>query len=304
MKTQRFIGFVALAALMAACGGDDTFDNHLRITAEKMVAAGGSSKVIFDPADINASEWIVGEPVNVNGNAFPIALDETGYYIDGTPGIVLGTLYAIYPASVNDALGNDIAVTNGGGDACAVDIHSLAINLHPADGRHDVYFPMAATVSTSSASQVGLNFLHLTGGLRLTLQCTSAPATVTRLVVTATDANNSPAIYKDLKPVWSELLLPGVPGGETGSLSGNQNAEFISDMTLVMSTDGVAGVTIPVGESGLTFCIPILARGLQHLTITGYNADGDQVFLKTKDFDSSYDVERNKMYRVPVININ
>lgn len=296
MKTKRFIALTALAVLAVSCGKDTVDDGRLHLFAEQMTQS-SAAKVLFDPAHIDDAEWVAGEQIDINGSAYAIAGSAAaGYSVDGSA-ITGSTLYAIYPATVKDALGNDIVVTNGGNGGCAIDIRCLAVNVK-AGGKHDVYFPMAARYTADSS---GLMFRHLTGGLKLTLSSSTAH-TVTRLVVTATQEGGSPAIYKDLKPSWASTQLPGVPGGEVGEENGDVNAQFISDMTFKMYTNGSAGVNIPASGS-VTFCIPMLAKSLKSLTVTGYNGD-TQVFQKTKTLANATNIERNKMYNIPAININ
>lgn len=270
----------------------DIFANHM-----------GGSKVLVDPADLDATSWVPSEQINLNGGAYTIASDANGFYLDLGASAPEGDLYAIYPATVKDGNGNDIAVTNNGTAGCAIDIHSLAVTLHN-DGKHDVYFPMAAYAASGSTA---LYFDHLTGGLKLKLTNTTS-TTVTRIVVTATQNDGSPAIYKDVKPSWASAQLPGLPGGEVGENDGDVSALFISDMTLIMnSQDGegiiTSGVTVPTGANGITFCIPMLAKELKTLTITGYNGD-TQIFQKNKTLDAATNIIQNNMYNIPTIPIN
>ena len=163
---------------------------------------------------------------------------------------------------------------------------------------------MAASATSGSTE---LRFDHLTGGLKLKLTNTTS-TTVTRIVVTATQNDGSPAIYKDVKPSWASAQLPGLPSGEVGENDGDVSALFISDMTLIMnSQDGegiiTSGVTVPTGANGITFCIPMLAKELKTLTITGYNGD-TQIFQKSKTLDAATNIIQNNMYNIPTIPIN
>lgn len=286
-----------LTVLAAACGKEEAVDGRLRLFAEEMTAATGSSKLLVDPADLT-SQWLTGERINVGGSAYSIVKEDGNYYLGGSSVNLSASLYAIYPATVKDALGNDIVVTNNSAGACAIDIHSLAVNF-TGDGRHEVIFPMAAHYTTDSS---GLMFRHLTGGLKLTLtNSTSGEITVDRLVITATQDGGSAAIYKDLRPAWAASQLPGIPGGEVGEETGSQGAQFISDITLKLNTNGTAGVTIP--GQGITFCVPMLAKDLKTLTVTGYHG-GTQVFLKSKTLTTATNIQSNVMYTIPTIGIN
>jgi hypothetical protein len=310
MKTKFFnfqfsiFNFIALALLAAGCAKEnDAVEASHRISIFAGTMGANGAKILMDPSNVNKACWVANEEIDLNGTPYTIGGDTThGFYLDLGSTTVSGTLYAIYPATLKDALGNDIVVTNGAGGGCAIDIHSLAVNIH-SDGKHDVIFPMAATAAENSTS---LQFDHLTGGLKLTLSNTTEH-TVTRLVVTATRADGSAAIYKDIKPTWAGSQLPGIPGGEVGEITGDQGAQFISDMTLMMNSQNSLGivthsVTIPASGS-ISFCIPMLTNELKNLTITGYNGD-TQVFQKTKELPSAISIPRNQMYNIPTININ
>lgn len=302
MKTNKVIAFILLAVLFAGCSKDNDsaapFNaGRIKLFAEQMTNAGNNSKLLMDPIGLT-SQWLIGEQININGSAYSIVQEGSNYYLGGSTATLEAPLYAIYPATIKDALGNDIVVTNGSDGACAIDIHSLAVNF-TGDGNHEVIFPMAALYTTDSS---GLMFRHLTGGLKFTLSNTAAHA-VDRLVITATQDGGSPAIYKDLKPAWAGNQLPGIPGGEVGEETGDQGAQFISTMTLRMNSNGTAGVTIPANGS-ITFCVPMLALQLKTLTITGYDADDNVVIPTRSKTITPTNIERNKMYTIPVIEIN
>ena len=284
-----------LALLAASCGKSS--DGRIRLFAEHMTQGSGA-KVLFNPANLDAAEWVAGETININGNTCTIVGDaENGYSIDGST-VIGNTLYAIYPATINDdGVGNNILVTNGGSTGpCGVDIRVLAVNMH-SDGRHDVCFPMAASAPASDAA---MTFRHLTGGLKIHLT-TNAATEVYRLVISATKADNSPAIYRDIAPSWAGSLMPSIPinhgDGE------DQGIQFYKDILLRMSTDGTPGVTIPAGTTGITFCIPMLAQQLKSITVTGYDLFDDKLFEKTKTLPTAKDIERNKMYTIPTIDV-
>lgn len=300
MKTHKIISVAALAALLAAGCGKEGADGRLRLVAEPMTAAPAGAKVLMDPAALDAAEWVAGETIDLCGTPYTIASDGDGGFCVSTGSTALpATLYAIYPATVSDALGNDIRVTNGSNGACAIDIHRLAVNFR-GDGRHDVVFPMAATAASSDAS---ITFRHLTGGLKLTLtNSTGAAVSVDRLVVGATQNDGSAAIYKDLRPAWATGQLPGIPDGDVGERSDDQGAQFVGDMTLAICTAGSAGVTLAAGQS-VTFCIPMLASQLKNITVAGYSGS-TQVFSKSKALDAATDIQRNIMYTIPSIEIN
>lgn len=307
MKTNRLIAVTLLAAVLATGCAKDSVAPESATTGHRIsIFAGGmgsnGSKILMDPANPNNGCWVADEEIDLGGTPYRIGGDATaGFYLDLGSNNVAGRLYAIYPATVKDTLGNDIVVTNGaGGGVCAIDIRSLAVNIH-SDGKHDVVFPMAADTTENSTA---LRFDHLTGGLKLTLSNSTAH-TVTRLVVTAKKADGSPAIYRDIAPSWAGSLLPALPI-EHGQ-DGDQSAQFISDMTLMMNSQAGGGtithsVTISAGSS-ISFCIPMLAQELKVLTITGYNGN-TQVFQKSRTLDAAISVNANQMYNIPTIEIN
>lgn len=304
MKTSRIINIAMLAAvLFAGCGKSGS--DRLRLFVEPMCF--GGAKVHFDPAHINDATWVENELINLCGTSYPI-VNSNGHAYLVTGGAELpSTLYAIYPATVNDGLGNDIEVVNGGAGACGVGIRSLAVNLH-ADGKSDVIFPMAATATGGSQS---LLFNHLTGGLKLTIANNrDQDVTVNRLVVSATQGSGTPAIYRDLAPEWAgstQPLLPTFPARHGATGDQDMGAGFISDMTLMMNTEGTPGVTIPRKTNGtpgrITFCIPMLAKDLRYIQIIGYNGVSPVFQTPKKDIGTPKDVERNNMYNIPTIDI-
>ena len=317
MKTTKIINIALLAAvLFASCDKDDVDGNRLRLFVDPM--SYGDAKVLFDPANIDDGSWIVGEQINLNGTPYPVALDNEDH-----PCLNMGndelpsTLYAIYPATIKDNLGNDIEVVNGCAGACGIGIRSLAINFHTTDhshngtlnGKHDVIFPMAATAASNKNQ---LFFNHLTGGIKLTVANNRAQSiTVTRFVVRATQEFGGPAIYRDLAPEWATStlpVLPHLPARHNESNDQNMGGGFMSDMTLMMNTESAAGVTIPgkVDDTpgSITFCIPMLAKDLKYIQIIGYNGSSPVFQTPKKNIGTAKNIVRNKMYGMPVINID
>ena len=305
MKTNKIITIAAVAALLAASCGKDAdhsspADGQLRLFAEPM--NGNNAKVLVDPAHVNNASWVADEQLNLNGTLCTIkGNDDDGYYLQDIAPLA-EDMYAIYPASLNSG-GNHIAVTNDGAVACAVNIHSLCVEF--VDGNiHKVCFPMAAKASPNSPS---LQFRHLTGGIRLTIKNNNEKddLDVARLVVTATTSDSKPAIYKDLQPTedgWTPSLPPAVPTGEVG-IEGNQDAQFIADMTLYLKDGSHNYKTISAEGGEITFCMPLLAREVKNLTITGYSSIGTELFSKTKELDAATPILRNHMYNIPTIEI-
>ncbi len=301
MKTNTIIMIAALAAMFAGCGKESEGDGCIKLSAERM--AMGGSKVVMDPDNVNGASWVADEQIDLNGSPCTIKGNSTdGFYLDGMDPLAVD-MYAVYPAAVN-AGGNHIAVSNNGATACGVNIHSLSVEF--VDGNSQkVVFPMAAKAVAHSG---GLGFRHLTGGIRLTLKNTRTDADldVARLVVTATTAAGEPAIYKDLCPTedgWNPSLLPDVPSGEVGEISGDQYVQFISDMTLYLKDGSHDYKTIARDNGTITFCMPLLAREIKYLTIKGYSSADDLLFTKTKTLEEATPILRNCMYNIRSIEI-
>jgi hypothetical protein len=301
MKINKIILISAVAAMLAAgCGKEAAGDGFLKLFAERM--DGGNSKVLVDPNDVSGASWVADEQIDLNGVKCTIKGDGDAFYLDGvTP--LNSTMYAVYPAAIN-ADGNHIAVSNNGATACGVNIHSLSVEFVD-DNTQKVVFPMAAKAAANSR---GLKFRHLTGGIRLTLKNTKADAdlNVARLVVTATTASHEPAIYKDLCPTedgWTPSLLPAIPSGEVGSINGDQDVRFISDMTLFLKDGSNNYKTITRDNGTITFCMPLLAREVKYLTVTGYSSTGTELFSKEKTLETPTAIQRNVMYDIPIIEL-
>ena len=306
MKTIKIMTITALLVVLAAgCGKDNEKqslldDGHLHLFTENM--GNNGTKILIDPANINGATWVANEHINLNGTPYVIVGDnDNDYYLDGVSPLTVD-MYAVYPATINEG-GNHIDASNDGAAACAVNIHSLCVEFVGNGGNaQKVYFPMAAKAAAGSHS---LGFRHLTGGIRLTLKNngTYTDLDVARLVVSATTADGKPAIYKDLYPTedgWNPRLLPGMPSGEIG-IEGDQNVQFIADMTLYLKEGSYDYKTIASNGGEITFCMPMLAKEFKTLTIKGYSPSGTEIFSKTKILETAIAIERNKMYNIPVI---
>ena len=284
--------------MVAGCGKDNS--GRISLLAEDMVRGGGA-KVFVDPATPSGASWNSGETIDLNGGAYTITKNGSSYYLDLAP--LATTMYALYPATLATG-GNDIVVSNGGNDYCAVAINMLAVNFH--DGGHDVVFPIAAKADAESGA---LKFKHLTGGLRLTLRNSTASAiTVDTVRIGATNGAGA-AIYKNLKPNstdwpgWNPQSLPAVPGDEVGGNNGDVSAKFVGSMTLVMKSGGNPHVSIAAGQS-ITFCVPILSDSIRTISVTGYNGSVTPLFNASKTLTTALPVMRNKMYSIPEIVID
>lgn len=289
---------MALAAAFAGCSKDES-DGRLRLFAERL--QNGGNKVFVDPATPNGATWNNGETINLNGSAYSIVVENDKYYLNigSRPA---GQLYALYPATMSD--GNDITVSNNLDGGCAVAIHKLAINFHGSG--HDVVFPMAACVAADADT---LLFKHLTGGIKLTISAGSSNVDVDTIIVGALDASDNHVIRKNLTPngltwgglTWTTPTLPAVPGGEVGEETGDVSAKYTDKIVLVMKNNGNTGVRINAGQS-ITFCVPMLADNVKTFTVKGKH--GNTVVIdKNATLPEAKNIERNKMYPIPVINL-
>lgn len=303
-KTKLFTALAALAILATACGKDNEGgnDGRIKIFAENMSSSNNGAKVLMDPTNLDGSQWVLGEKVNLNGTAYSIAKDGDSFYLNTGEATLSGdNLYAIYPASVEKVNGDHIVVSNNNTDAGSVVIHSLTVNF--AAGGQKVYFPMAATAEKNAGT---MTFKHLTGGLKLTLKNKKTSGlNVAKLVVTVTNVSNEGAIYKDLKPEWVGGMLPALPEDEIGNISGDPGAEFVSSMTLYLRDEVNDHAYEQMGsDDELVFCMPLLAKSVKYLQITGYDDSGNPIFTTPqKVIENPFDVARNIMYTIPTINI-
>lgn len=317
MKTNRFLAFTLLAALFAGCGKDDDSgsagDGRIHIFAEQMTSERGS-KVLFFPDNLNAAQWVADETVNLNGYSCTIESDNNGSFIlnlHDHDTAILGDprkpLYALYPATMTSG-GNDITVSNNLEEGCAVVLNKMTLTFR--DGGHDVVFPMAARAGATGST---LLFKHLTGGIMVTLtNRTGDEMDLDTLKIGALDASGKATIYRNLHPdglswegnlTWNSSALPDLPNGEVGEIEGNQGTVFVDDVTLVLKTPTTDHVTIADGES-LTLCVPLLAASIKTLTVTGKNGNTVVIPTHNKTLATAKAIERNKMYTIPVIEIN
>ncbi len=289
-----------MALMVTGCGKDN--NGRIRLLAEHMTTANSGAKILMDPADIDAAEWVAGEQINLNGTAYSIADDGDGGFCVNTGDAELpATLRALYPASVADARGNDIECRHHAGNVDSVLLHSLAINFRT--GGHDVYFPMAAKASSGDGS---MTFRHLTGGLKLTLHNNSGSAvTLSSVKVVLTSASEvTPLEYSadgaTVHTAWAAYGLT-LPTGEIGEITGDVDISHTSEMNFYLYTGGSAGATIDA-DGDLSFCVPVTVSSLTKIAVVGYNASQAQCFLQSKDL-SSKAINRNIMYAIPAIDI-
>ena len=292
MKTRYSILIICLLALFATgCKKDN---NRIYIFAKNMTS---DSKININPSTC-ASTWIAGESIllyifdgeDESSDAYTIeGNDQNGFYINvNSPGEVTS---AFYPAGGSS--GNDIDVSDAG-----ILLKRLTVNFHSGNSTHDVVFPM---VSFPSGAGNRLYFGHVTAGLKLTLILTpnSDPVEVASVKIVA--RNNAPVTDVSSSVCSWAVQGPTVPTGDIG-IVGDQEVSYSSEMNFDFTTDGAPGATVT--SNGLIFCIPITIEYLNDLTVTGYSANGEELFHKTKHLDSQLQLECNTMYTIPEISIN
>jgi hypothetical protein len=168
---------------------------------------------------------------------------------------------------------------------------------------HMVIFPMMATATANSES---LLFRHLTAGFKMNLQnSTEDDITVTAVKIIAGSTTNAARIaaLDGYSACWAKQgNTPSLPDGEVGEIGGDWNVNSASVMEFDVKTDGNNGATIEVGDE-LSFCVPVTISSVRYLTIELYN--GNTLVKRVHaDLGNEITVERNKMYRIPTININ
>ena len=295
MKKHRLIGLAALLALATGCGKDVA--DRINLFANSM---GGGAKVWMNPTNVNSATWVAGEGINLNGTPYAITANGngSGYSLAVEP--LAEDMYAVYPATMNSG-GNDITVVNHGASGDTITIKRLAVDFR--DGGHRIVFPMAEKAAAGSSS---LYFDHLTAGLHLTLANSSeAGIAVDHLKVVVQGTAAAPAVTidgVDYTVAWA-VQGPTTPSGDIGGIVGDREVTYSSEMNFQMQTAGTAGVTVPAGGN-IQFYIPATMHNVKRLSITGYDADGRQLFTKSKVLDTTLNLTVNHMYNIPSFNIN
>lgn len=300
MKTIKTTSFILLFVLLAACSKDN--NGRIRIFAKNMVGGNSGAKVWVDPSSTTAASssasWVVGESINLNGSSYPINQDndDNVFYLNTGDADLPNNLYAVYPANVSSG-GNNVTVTNSNGAGTVV-IESLAVNYR--NGGHDIIFPM---VATAQRSQMRLLFRHLTAGMRLTLTNSSeADKTLGSVkIVTYGESATASAIGANGYSVSWAKQGPTLPGGEIGSISGDQPVGYASEMLFTLKNDGTDGKVVPANKGQISLCVPVTVNKIKTLVVTGYSTTGEQLFVKSKTLTSELTVEANKMYTIPEI---
>lgn len=291
MKAIKIV-LAAAALLFTACGKDGV-DMRLRLFSENMMFIG--AKVLVNPANSSGASWVTGERINLNGTAYPVAYDESTYYLNTGTDDIPASLLAVYPSDTN-ANGNDVTVSNDGTTG-TVTIRSLSVDYR--DGGHRILFPMAAA---NNLSESRLLFKHLTAGMKLTLTdtCTAKDYTIGSVkIVTYGDGATAAALpaVNGVSCRWA-VLGPSVPGGEIGGTEGDVSMAYSSEMHFTLKDNGVAGKAI---SGSISLCVPVTVNRIKTIVVTGYDTDGQQLFSRTKTLDDELEVELNTMYTIPEI---
>lgn len=291
MKTNKFIAIMLLGVLATACSKDG--NNRLTLLAEGFT--NGNSKVLINPTDIPAgATWITDDTIKLNGNVYCIALDGDDYRLKDNNGQFVGSqssdMTALYPGSSFG--GNDVTV-----DDDEIILNRLVVNM-TNDGKQEIAFPM---VAKAAADETDLYFYHLSGGIQVTLHATSPVNVASLKIVAQSTAAVNNLGHEGVTARWA-VQGPSMPTGNVGQNDPEVNVKYISEMNFDLKSDDNDDYVIVDGD--LVFCVPITIASMNKLVFIGYDDSGAQLFHVTKKFDSDVTVERNKMYTVPIINVN
>ena len=297
MRTDKKIAITIAALLFSACGKDNV-DTRLRIFAENMTGV-NSTKVWVNPSTTatasSSATWIIGENINLNGIAYPVAYDEC-FYLNTGEADIPNSLLAVYPVTVNSD-GNDVTVTNNGSTG-TVTIRNLSVDYR--DGGHRILFPM---VAAADKSDMRLLFKHLTAGMLLTLTDTCSAKDYTlgsvKIVTYGNGATASPlAAINGVTARW-EVQGPTLPGDMIG-IDDDVSVAYSSEMHFTLKNSGVNGKAL--GNNGsISLCVPVTVNRIKTIVVTGYGTDGQQLFSRTKTLGDELTVNANYMYTIPAI---
>lgn len=300
MKTRIF-ELSIIIMLLVGCTKEN--NGRIRILAENM---GGSAKVLVDTDSIvSGSSWVQGERIDINGVSHPIVANGNKFDLDVSANMPSGDLYAVYPATTQVAGGNDIRVVNNHGSGeTEITINRLVVKYTTADhSKHETIFPMARKAAEGSNT---LLFQHLTAGFKFTLKTNSSTANVASVKVVVQGTRAADTVKLDgvtYRTRWA-TQGPTMPASEVGGISGNRQVDYCSEMYLDMEEPGHDYAV--VGTDGIVFCVPVTLGDVKRLTVTGYAANGSQLFVQTKDMTADGEghystLSRNTMYSIPVI---
>ena len=302
MKTKVF-ALSIIALLLGACTKENV--GRIHIVAENMY--GSSAKVLVDTTNIRlGSSWVLGEYIDINGSSYPIVENGDKFDLDVSSNTPVGDLYAVYPATTQVSGGNDIVVNNRRGTGeTAITINRLVVKYATADhSKHQTIFPMARKAAEGSST---LLFQHLTAGFKFTLKTNTSTVNVASVKVVVQGTRGADAVTLDdgvaYRTHWA-AQGPTTPAGGIGDISGDRQVAYSSEMYLDMEEPGHDYAV--VGTDGIVFCVPVTLGDVKRLTVTGYAANGSQLFVQAKDMtadgNGNYNtLARNTMYSIPVI---
>ena len=289
MKTNKIIAAVLLAVVATGCTKENG-SNSLRLLCEPM--SNGDAKVLFDPANVNNAQWVAGEQIYLQGDK-TISQQGEDFYLD-LDAPIAGDMLAVYPTTLSTGPNKVTLAAN------VLTIESLNIDF---DGsKHHIIFPMAASADEGSKS---LKFVHLTGGLKLTLRDTSTANSYTigslRITTYGDNATAAPIARNDnpVSACWAKQCLT-VPGGMVGLNGDVVDAKYATQMDFTFTDGGSTGKAID-NDGSISFCVPITASSVKALQITGFAPDGTQLFSRLKNYGEARPVAANNMYSIDEI---
>lgn len=322
-KTKIFITTMLVAALAAGCSkedtnGESTRDNVIRIFAGSFQNNG---KVTYDPTDVNNVNWVAGERISLNlwevsddGRNYRIRQSEENskeFYLnlgetDNNPFEEGGKICAIYPYADGE---NDVDVTNKDGN------HEIVINNLAIKGFGDesqMAFPMAAIAEYDGSEEYPeLLFKHLTAGFRVRLSGVSDQLSDLRIVALSDETSEDNFRFEvDVNDEGDKVMAswgkqgngPVLPAGPVGGSDQDVLVGNYSEMNFTVHSD--AFMEDPVGGYLMDFCIPVTIQNIRTLVIVGYDENGDVLFKKTTNFATPKEIELNRMYTLPVIDLH
>ncbi len=283
-----------LGVLATACSKDG--NNRLTLLAEGFT--NGNSKVLIAPTNIPAgATWITGETIKLNNAVYYIDQDASNNYrlktsMDATDYVESQSsdMTALYPGSSFG--GNDVTVNSN-----EIILNRLVVKMN-SDGTQEMAFPM---VAKADAGENALYFYHLSGGIQVRLHANTAVDIASlKIVAQSTTAVNNLG-HEGVTARWA-VQGPSMPTGNVGQNGDEVDVKYISEMNFDFKSGDNNFVTV---DGDLVFCVPITIAAMKKLVFTGYDVNGAQLFHVTKGFGSDdVTVERNKMYTVPLINVN
>lgn len=285
-----------LGVLATACSKDG--NNRLTLLAEGFT--NGNSKVLINPnIPDGGATWIIGEKIKLNNDVYYIGQDDKNEYrlknsLEDAEYVepLNEQMTALYPGSSFG--GNDVTVNSN-----EIILNRLVVKMNSDGTQEKIAFPM---VAKAAAGEDDLFFRHLSGGIQVKLHATSPVNVASLKIVAQSTAEVDNIDTLGVTARWA-VQGPSMPTGNIGENGPEVNVKYISEMNfdLKSGTNNYASIA---ANGDLVFCVPITIASMKKLVFTGYDVNGAQLFHVTKDFGSDVTVKRNKMYTVPIINVN